>query len=140
MGIRTKLGLNPEEISTYSNLLKKAATAGQNAYCRYSGYRVGAAILATDGKIITACNVENASYGLTICAERAAVFKAVSEGYKPGDFLAIAISANSKNFSPCGACREVLQEFGKNILVVFEYNGEMVLTHLRDLLPIPFNR
>lgn len=123
---------------TYQALLHDAHKAKENAYCRYSGFQVGAALLAKDGTVITGCNVENASYGLTMCAERSAIFKAVSMGYKPGDFEAIAIAASGPNFSPCGACREVINEFGDDMAVIFEFGGETVVTTLAALLPYNF--
>ncbi|MDD2501483.1 MAG: cytidine deaminase [Geobacter sp.] len=124
--------------SSYESLLATAHQAKEMAYCKHSGYKVGAALLAKDGVIITACNVENASYGLTICAERAAIAKAVSMGYRPGDFEAIAIAASGPNFSPCGACREVINEFGENIVVVFEFDGRVISLALADILPFNF--
>jgi cytidine deaminase len=136
--IFTELDLGPKDISQYLDLLEKAGLAMGSAYCRYSGFQVGAAVLTKDGNIITGCNVENASYGLTICAERAAIFKAVSEGCKPDDILAIAIAASAKNFSPCGACRQVIHEFGGEITVIFEYDGKIVLISARELLPYNF--
>lgn len=91
-------------------LCRIAAEAAQSAYARYSGYRVGAALLDDDGRVFTGCNVENGSYGLTNCAERTAVFKAVSEGAR--GFSAIAIAGGTeKPAYPCGACRQVLSEF-----------------------------
>lgn len=118
----------------YLELLKTADIAKQNAYSQYSGFKVGAALLAKDGTVILGCNVENASYGLTNCAERTALFKAVSEGYKPGDFEAIAVAASGENFSPCGACRQVINEFGEDIVVIFEFGGEVVAKPLKELL------
>lgn len=91
-------------------LLRAAARAAKNAHAPYSKFRVGAALLAADGKIITGCNVENASYGLTICAERNAVFAAVAGGRK--NFSAVAVVASGGQMPyPCGACRQVLAEF-----------------------------
>lgn len=130
--------LSEEKENLYLNLLCEAHKAKDNAHCPYSGFKVGAALLANNGMIISGCNVENASYGLTICAERAAVFKAVSDGYKPGDFEAIAIAANAADFSPCGACRQVINEFGDNIVIIFEYGGKTVITRLCDVLPYNF--
>lgn len=124
--------------SQYHSLLTLAHEAKEKAYCRYSGFKVGAALLAKDGTIITGCNVENASYGLTMCAERSAIFKAVSLGYRPGDFEAIAIASSSPDFSPCGACREVINEFGDDMMVVFEFKGETVVSQLKELLPYNF--
>lgn len=92
-------------------LLRAAVTAGSKAYAPYSHFQVGAAVLTVDGRIFTGCNVENASYGLTNCAERTAIFKAVSEGYK--QFSAIAITCADPDVYPypCGACRQVMAEF-----------------------------
>jgi cytidine deaminase len=126
------------EISIYMNLLDAAHKAKASAYSRYSNFQVGAAILAKDGKVIIGCNVENASYGLTMCAERTAIFKAVSEGYRPGDFKAIAIAASADDFSPCGACRQVINEFGDDMAVIFEFGGKVVLTTLAAILPFNF--
>jgi cytidine deaminase len=126
------------EVKRFIELLSEAHKAKENAYCRYSNFQVGAALLAKDGKVITGCNVENASYGLTICAERTAICKAISEGYNPGDFTAIAIAASDIDFSPCGACRQVINEFGDNISVIFEFAGTIVITSLADILPYNF--
>ena len=95
-------------------LLRLAEQAAQNAYCKYSGFRVGAALLTVDGRVYTGCNIENGSYSLTVCAERTAIFKAVSEGVT--DFAAIAIAGSADgDFSspcfPCGACLQVMSEF-----------------------------
>ncbi len=122
----------------YSSLLKAAGKAKENAYSPYSGFKVGATILTKDGKTIDGCNVENAAYGSTMCAERTAIFKAVSMGYKPGDFKAIAIAASGDNFSPCGSCRQVINEFGEDIDLIFEWDGEVVVDSLKDILPYNF--
>jgi len=136
--IPTNPGYDTETVGHFHSLLADAHNAKEKAYCRYSGFKVGAALLAKDGTIITGCNVENASYGLTICAERSAIVKAVSMGYRPGDFVAIAIAASSPDFSPCGACREVINEFGDDMAVVFEFRGETVVSQLKELLPFNF--
>ena len=136
--IKNDSNMCEEAISRYCELLSQAHTAKENAYCRYSGYKVGAALLAKDGTVITACNVENASYGLTICAERSAIVKAVSMGYRPGDFEAIAVAASDPDFSPCGGCREVINEFGDDIDVIFEFGGETVIAPLKELLAYNF--
>jgi len=122
----------------YTELLNLAHKAKESAYSPYSSFYVGAALLAKNGNIITGCNVENASYGLTMCAERTALFKAVSEGYKPGDFEAIAVASSGEDFSPCGACRQVINEFGEDIIVIFEFGGEVVSKPLKELLPYNF--
>jgi len=122
----------------YIQLLDQAHHVKKNAYSPYSGFKVGAAILTKDGKTICGCNVENSAYGSTMCAERAAIFKAVSMGYKPGDFLAIAIASSGDNFSPCGSCRQVVNEFGEEIDFIFEWDGEIIVKSLKGLLPFNF--
>jgi cytidine deaminase len=118
-------------------LVAAAIEAQKLAYCPYSNYPVGAAILTAQGEIITGNNVENASYGLCICAERNTVFKAVSEGKK--EFTAIAVVTKDGGFS-CGACRQVLNEFSPNmLLIVAKDNGEIVAeVVLTELLPYAF--
>ena len=101
--------------ANYSALIDAALEARQKAYAPYSNFLVGAALLTTDGTVFTGCNVENSSFGLCICAERVAIFKAVSSGYQ--EFEAIAVAA-TPFASPCGACRQVIAEFGKDIKVV----------------------
>lgn len=122
----------------YTKLLEQAHQAKENAYAPYSGFKVGATILTKDGKTIDGCNVENAAYGSTMCAERTAIFKAVSMGYKPGDFEAIAVAASGDNFSPCGSCRQVISEFGEDIDLIFEWNGKVVVDSLKGILPYNF--
>ncbi len=120
----------------WDNLLKQAIEARENAYTPYSGYKVGAALLAANGKVFKGCNVENASYGPSMCAERVAVFKAVSEGNM--DFKAIAVvTANSG--MPCGVCRQVLREFAPNLTVIIgSIKGDYHVLTLSDLLPYSF--
>lgn len=103
-------------------LLSMAEKAKEAAYVPYSDFRVGAALLTKGGNIYTGCNVENASYGATCCAERVAVFKAVSEGER--EFEAIAISGGSKYTYPCGICRQVLVEFNPDMLVIVGDSNE----------------
>jgi cytidine deaminase len=109
----------------------------ERAYAPYSGFRVGAALLAEDGSIYTGCNVENASYGLTICAERAAVANAVAQGARQYRELAI-VTEGSKAVAPCGACRQVLNELSPRLRVVSEADSERREWALADLLPEPF--
>ncbi len=121
------------------DLVKKAAQARVNAYAPYSGFRVGASLLTSDGEIYTGCNVENISYGATCCAERIVIFKAVSEGRK--QFKAIAIASDLEDFIyPCGICRQVIVEFGVPIIVVSNSKGEYIKYNSHDLLPYAFDR
>ena len=127
---------------TPKELIALAAQAMDNAYAPYSGFRVGAALLCSDGTVFTGCNIENAAYSPTNCAERTAVFKAVSEGHK--DFAAIAICGGKGGritnlCPPCGVCRQVLQEFCPEDFPIYlaHKDGYMALT-LGDLLPYGF--
>lgn len=120
-------------------LFAAAVKAAERSYSKYSGFSVGAALLTANGKLFTGCNIENASYSLTNCAERTAVFKAVSEGYT--DFTAIAIAgSNDRDFSkpcfPCGACLQVLSEFCGSELRIILSDGEY---RLSDFLPKRFS-
>ena len=123
-----------------ARLLAEARTASRNAYAPYSKYRVGAALLTSDGTVFHGCNIENASYGLTICAERTAVFSAVAAGKKK--FRALAIVSSGKNPPPpCGACRQVLAEFCGNITIYFASAKNLEKarkTTLAKLLPETF--
>lgn len=121
----------------YSSLITCAKQAMQYAYCKYSNFKVGSAIATKDGSIFTGCNVENSSYGATMCAERTAVFKAVSEGNK--DFVAIAIVSSNDEFTyPCGMCRQVLSEFNLDLIIVLSQKDQLEVTTLRQLLPHAF--
>lgn len=118
-------------------LLEQARAATEEAYAPYSGFRVGAALLCADGSVITGCNVENASYSLTICAERNALFAAVNQGKR--EFLALAIYVDSDEiFPPCGACRQVLAEFSPQIKIVYANRLGSILSDLETLLPQAF--
>jgi cytidine deaminase len=118
-------------------LVRLAAVAARKAYAPYSKFPVGAALRSTDGRVFTACNVENASFGLTICAERAAVFKAVSEGARTFDCLALSVPGAG---APCGACRQVLREFAPDLPILLgDENGQMArMLTLGQLLPDSF--
>ncbi len=123
--------------NTSQKLITLANDARANAYAQYSGYAVGAALLGKSGKIYTGVNVENAVYPLTLCAERVAIFKAVSEGER--EFEAIAVVTDNGG-SPCGSCRQVLAEFGLDI-IVYIANGENNLLEeitVEALLPRSF--
>ena len=122
---------------TPESLLQLAADAAKSAYAPYSGFHVGAALLCEDGEVYTGCNVENASYGLSNCAERTAVFNAVSQGKR--QFTAIAVSVPGGG-APCGACRQVLNEFNPEMIVYLgDENGQLVRqTSVSELLPDAF--
>ena len=117
-------------------LIEMAQAARERAYARYSDYPVGAALLASSGNVYTGCNVENAAYGLTICAERTAVVKAVSEGERQFEAIAV-VSRNGA--APCGSCRQVLAEFAPNLRVLIaDVSGHYNVYCLSDLLPQHF--
>ena len=119
--------------------LKAAALDVQaRAYVPYSNYRVGAALLTASGEIIAGCNVENATFGATCCAERSAVFSAVAQGYR--EFRAVAVATNGEDpGTPCGICRQVLAEFGSNLDVLcFTPEGAEARYRLSELLPHAF--
>jgi cytidine deaminase len=120
-------------------LIDAARRARDNAVASFSQFKVGAALETADGTIVTGCNVENATYGLTICAERVAMFKALSEGHRA--FVRVAVVADTADPTPpCGACRQILWEFGGDLEVVLanltEHKGTF---QMRDLLPLPFD-
>lgn len=124
-------------IPSDEQLLALARQAMERAYVPYSRYRVGACLLCEDGRMFQGCNIENASFGLTNCAERTALFKAVSEGAH--SFVAIAIAAEGSAPYPCGACRQVLHEFAPDIRVLVTWGGNQVdKTNLASLLPHGF--
>lgn len=118
---------------TDDELIKMAWNAMQYSYSPYSKYKVGAALLCKDGKVYTGCNIENASYGATNCAERTALFKAVSEGEK--EFIAIAITSEKSVPWPCGICRQALAEFAPEIRVIAHWPGGTEEMNLQQLLP-----
>ena len=121
------------------NLIEMALEARTKAHAPYSNFQVGAALESTDGRVFTGCNVENATYGLSVCAERVAVFKAISEGARK--FQRIAVSADTDVLTPpCGACRQILWEFCGDIeLTLVNLHGKTETLHLRDLFPRPFD-
>ena len=120
-----------------NHLIEKAKEVSRKAYAPYSNYKVGAALLTKSGKVYTGCNIENSSYGLTNCAERTAIFKAVSEGEM--EFEEMVIYADSPNLpTPCGACRQVLSEFGPELKITIISNKEQLETSISELLPLGF--
>lgn len=123
---------------TDEKLIEAARQAREKAYVPYSHFAVGAALLTEDGTLYTGANIENASYGLTNCAERTAIFKAASEGHRR--FITIAVIAGTEYAcSPCGACRQVMSEFGPEARVILtNLKGNTVVTTVRDLLPGAF--
>jgi cytidine deaminase len=120
-------------------LLTAALAVRENAFAPFSGFKVGAALEDTDGRIHTGCNVENATYGLTLCAERVAVFKAISEGVRK--FRRVAIAADTEVLTPpCGACRQILWEFCGDVeIVMVNPRGKTETYHLKELFPKPFD-
>jgi len=120
-------------------LLDAARAARLHALAPFSNFNVGAALETEDGHIVTGCNVENASYGLTICAERVAMFKAISEGHRR--FVRIAVVADTEAPTPpCGACRQILWELGGDLEVILgNLSEEKGRFRMRELLPLPFD-
>lgn len=122
----------------YKELIQAATVAREKAYAPYSRFKVGAALLSADGQVFTGTNVENSSYGLTICAERAAVCRAVAEGQKNYSAIAVVTDLNEPA-SPCGACRQVLAEFSPDMKVILaNTKGKVLVTSVRELLPLAF--
>lgn len=138
--ILSAIGMSREEnaapLVTDETLLAMAREAMQRSYSPYSHYPVGAALLCADGRVFQGCNIENASFGLTNCAERTAIFKAVSEGAM--EFTTIAIASRESAPWPCGACRQVLNEFAPNIRVLVTWNDGVEEATLSELLPHGF--
>jgi cytidine deaminase len=125
----------------YRDLINKAVEARQNAYSPYSRFKVGAALLTGDGKVYTGVNIENASYGLTVCAERTAIFKAISEGVRKIKALAVACDTDAYGSAfPCGACRQVMAEFLDNEadIIISINKDEYKVYKLKELLPHAF--
>ncbi len=126
-------------ICDYDLLMDKAREASKMSYSPFSKFAVGAAVLAKSGKIYAGCNIENSSFGMTICAERCAIFKAVSEGEK--EILAVAIySPNEDDCYPCGACRQVMYEFQgeEEISIITDNKSNLNIRKMSDFLPYGF--
>ncbi len=120
-----------------NELYEKAKKVSENAYAPYSNYKVGAALRTKNGKIFTGCNVENSSYGLTNCAERNAIFKAISEG--ESEFEEMIIYVKSGNIpTPCGACRQVISEFSDDMKISMFSGSKGIESSIRELLPLKF--
>lgn len=124
-------------------LIQKSIEALELSYSPYSHFRVGAAILLKDGNIIQGANIENASYGLTMCAERNTVFRTILSGYKTEDMVALALCADADEVPyPCGACRQVLSELFPLDAPIYVHNtrGKILETNVKELLPYIFNK
>jgi cytidine deaminase len=126
-------------MATHAELLEAARAARLRAFAPFSRFLVGAALETVDGQVITGCNVENATYGLTVCAERVAMFKAISEGHR--QFTRIAVVADTAEPTPpCGACRQILWEMGGDLEVILgNLREEKGRYRMKDLLPLPFD-
>lgn len=122
-----------------AKLIEAAIKARENAHAPFSNFKVGSALLTENGEIFTGCNVENATYGLTICAERVAIFKAISDGAK--NFTKIAVAADTENLTPpCGACRQIIWEFCGDVEVILtNLQGKTETFQMRELFPKAFD-
>jgi cytidine deaminase len=127
-------------MSQFDNLIAAALTARENAYAPHSNFRVGAAVRAKSGRIFSGCNVENSTYGLTLCAERVAIFKAISEGER--GFDAVAVIADTDSLTPpCGACRQIIWEFcGDAEIILSNLHGKIEHYQMAALFPKPFDK
>jgi cytidine deaminase len=127
-------------MSEHDSLISAARVARANAHAPYSNFRVGAAVRAKSGRVFTGCNVENSTYGLTMCAERVAIFKAISEGERGFDAIAIVTDTESLT-PPCGSCRQIIWEFCGDAEIVLANLKEKVETHrMSTLFPKPFDQ
>ena len=128
-----------ETDKTVKKLFKKALKTRENAYVPFSKFKVGAAVLTRSGDIYTGCNVENSSFGLTVCAERVAMFNAAAAGVRPGEITMLLVAADTEDVtSPCGACRQVMAEFEIPVIVMANVRGNMKMVSLEELLPFSF--
>ncbi len=126
-------------MSEYDPLIAAAKRARENAHAKFSNFKVGAALRTTSGKIYGGCNVENATYGLTVCAERVAIFKAISEGERNFDAIAVVTDADTLT-PPCGACRQLIWEFCGDVPVVMSnLSGKVETVGMSSLFPKPFD-
>ncbi len=126
-------------MSDYDKLVAAAKAVRENAHAPYSNFRVGAALRAKSGRVFTGCNVENSTYGLTVCAERVAIFKAISEGER--GFDAIAVSADTDTLTPpCGACRQLIWEFCGDVdIILSNLKGKTEVVRTKVIFPRPFD-
>ncbi len=126
-------------MSDYDALIEAASKVRENAHARFSGFKVGAALHTPAGKIYAGCNVENATYGLTVCAERVAIFKAISEGERRFDSIAVVTDTDMLT-PPCGACRQIIWEFCGDVPVVLaNLKGKVEVLRMSQLFPKPFD-
>jgi cytidine deaminase len=127
-------------LAASDKLVAAARAAREHAVADFSGFKVGAAVETANGAIVSGCNIENASYGLTLCAERVAIFKAVSEGHRA--FARIAVVADTESPTPpCGACRQIIWEFCGDVEVIIANLRSVTTTlQMKDLLPLPFDK
>jgi len=126
-------------VNENETLISAARQARENAHAPYSNFRVGAALRATSGKIFGGCNVENATYGLTVCAERIAIFKAISEGERGFDAISVVTDTDALT-PPCGACRQLIWEFCGDIPVIMaNLKGRVEIMQMQNLFPRPFD-
>jgi cytidine deaminase len=127
-------------MSDQHKLVDAAKAARENAHAPYSNFRVGAALRAKSGRVYTGCNVENATYGLTVCAERVAIFKAISEGERGFDAIAVVTDTDGVT-PPCGACRQLIWEFcGDAEVILANLKGKTECTRMSALFPHPFDK
>lgn len=127
-------------VVTDEELIERARVARESAHAPYSNFEVGAALLASDGRIFTGCNIENSTYGLTMCAERVAIFKAVSEGAR--EFVKVVVVADHLNLTPpCGCCRQMIWEFSADETVVILANlaGDVQKFEIKEIFPNAFD-
>jgi cytidine deaminase len=131
---------NAQQDAQHDALIAAARTAREHAHAPYSNFRVGAAVRAKSGRIFTGCNVENATFGLTLCAERVAIFKAISEGERGFDAVAVVADTGALT-PPCGSCRQILWEFcGDAEVILANLNGKVERYRMSALLPKPFDQ
>jgi cytidine deaminase len=126
-------------VAEYDGLIGAASKVRENAHAKFSNFKVGAAVRTASGKVFTGCNIENATYGLTLCAERVAIFKAVSEGERRFDAIAVVTDTETLT-SPCGACRQIIWEFCGDVPVVLaNLQGKTEVVRMSQLFPKPFD-